>query len=226
MIHFLNLYRLDRAFLSLLTRFVFLIYYSASYIHKPVFERELMFDVLINLFNQNIYTQSLAVGVMLVALRVVSFFIGGLFHTHDDFSHHDFGHDDYTLSLQTLAAFTLGFALGGLIAQHFLLDGFNQSLIALVSGFVLMRIQFSVVRGLGRLASNGSEFKLSRVVGLGGEVYLSIPPSGLGKILVTVDHVVREIDAASADGSPLQTMTKVTVVDVSSSGHVLVKALQ
>lgn len=187
---------------------------------------DVFFDSFFSFFQQNIFHQFLVVGVLLFGFRILLSSAGSFFFDYpEDISHDHPLFDDYVLSVQTLTAFVLGFGLGGSVAVPMHDSIVVQSLSATAGGCLVVWLQFLLLRLLRKFASSGTEFFIIKTVGLSAEVYVSIPAAGKGKVLVTVENVVRELDAVSKDGAAVESMTRVQIVAADQSGYVVVQRI-
>ena len=122
-------------------------------------------------------------------------------------------------TIQSLSAFLTLFGLVGLA----LYPGLGTAVSlggGIVAGVVAMQATERLVAAMLRLQSSGS-VALADAVGAQGTVYLTIDPSGGGKVLVTVSHRLREYEAVSAAGERLETGVAVRVVNVAGGALVV-----
>ncbi len=129
-------------------------------------------------------------------------------------------------SLNTISAFVMMFGWSGLTAYlQFQLPSFAAILIALVVGFFAMYVTAWMYKAAARLASAGADFKISEAVGLRGTVYQEIPATGVGKIQVTVNEMLHELQASSDNGSSIDSFSTVEVVGIANGDTVTVKEI-
>ena len=146
---------------------------------------------------------------------------------HHDAPHDTFGHGPASeglqlLSVRSLSAAVAFFGVGGLAALRMGLP----SAVALGAGLTAALVAAvgvaSLMRGMARLEGDQT-FQLKNTVGLSGDVYLSIPAQrgGTGKIHLTVQQRVMELDAITAEGD-IATGTRVLVIDTIAPATVMV----
>jgi len=142
---------------------------------------------------------------------------------HGDF---DVSHDHGSFQLfnfRNFINFFLGFgwsiiALEGSISNQFLLIT-----ISFIIGILLVAIVMGIFYGMSRMAQSGN-MDIHNAVGQIAEVYLSIPParSGAGKIHVTIQGALRELDAMTA-GERIATNQWVKVTNILDNQILLVE---
>ncbi len=167
-----------------------------------------------------VYLVCSVIGGALLVLRVV-LMLAGMDH-HGDLAGHFGDHGDNSgnsgfsaLSLHGLAAFFLMFGLVGLAARSPL--GLSLSIMAaLGAGFAAIWLMGRLFSAFAGLQSSGN-IETADTVGCPGEVYLTIPPGGLGRVTVAVSGRTREYDAGSDSAEALKTGTPVRVVRVTGS---------
>lgn len=142
----------------------------------------------------------------------------GADHDHD--SNWLFG----MLTFRTLAAAIAFFGLGGMSALSFGLEPMPALGIAIGSGALALYGVAMLMKGLGKLKSDGTA-RIDDAVGQTGTVYLRVPgeKSGPGKVHLTVQNRTVEL-AAVTRGNELPTGTAVKVVSVVNTGTVEVEA--
>ena len=189
---------------------------------------------------EKVYLCCAALGSVFVAMRIVFMAVGGGGHDggmdhdmggHDMGGHDAAGHDSTdsdsdagfrALSIHGLSAFFLMFGLVGFAVSrqfgntvYFSLLG--ASLAGLASVWVISRIYGAMYA----LQSSGT-LPISAARGCRGEVYLTIPAQGKGRVTVTVRERLREYDAVADGDESLPTGTRIQVMDV--EGDTLVVA--
>lgn len=171
-----------------------------------------------------------AAGTSVFLLRLLMLFLGH--HAGD--VHADVGggaHDSHTdpgaafkaLSLQSIAAFAMGFGWGGLGS----LKGSGLSwtptiLIALASGIAMVWVLALMLKGIHDLQSSGNVLPTDSI-GSEGDVYANVPGSGggSGQVRITIGDRQR-IYNASTDAEPLPTGTRVKVIGVNNDNTLTV----
>jgi hypothetical protein len=127
------------------------------------------------------------------------------------------------LSLQSIAAFAMGFGWGGLGVYHGMNGGIMLSIVGAVGGGVLMVwILAMLLRGVVSLQSDGT-VSMRQAVGAEGDVYVSVPGagSGRGQVKLVVSGRQRIVNATT-EGGPLPSSSRVKVVKVNSDNTVQV----
>jgi len=134
--------------------------------------------------------------------------------------------DAQWLSLQTIAAFFMGYGWLGLGALRLLdLNFGTAAIIGVICGLALARLMVAVMRSLLKIQSDAN-VQLDDAVGLEGHVTVLIPPAGAGSGRVTlVIHDAQHEFAATQHGqAPIKThaLVRVTKAD-DASGAVTVE---
>ena len=171
-------------------------------------------------------------GTSVFVLRLVLLFAGH--HVGD--VHADVGagggpHDSHTdpgaafkaLSLQSIAAFAMGFGWGGLGALKGSGLSWTPTLaIAAASGVAMVWLLALLLKGIHDLQSTGN-VPITDSVGSEGDVYVTVPGNhaGSGQVRVTIGQRQR-IYNASTDAEPLPTGTRVRVVGINEDNTVVV----
>ena len=188
-----------------------------------------------------IYWTCAVLGTLFFVIRIVLVLIVGMDH---DFAVHasgfdghggapdhqgDFHHADAAfklISINTVTAFIAMFGWVGLIGvKELSLGGLLSFLLAWCAGFFTMALTAYLFKTALSLAAEGDTFQVENAVGKVAEVYQRIPGRGRGRIQVTVDGMLRELDAATDQDEELASFTKVTVEKVIDSRTVLVRKI-
>ncbi len=169
------------------------------------------------------------IGTVFFTLRLVTMLVGG------DFGHGDFDaqgaelhHGDPAeafkiLSVQSIAAFFMGFGWGGLGAMR----GGDWSwpastLVALGCGIGMMWLLAMLLRGLMAMQSSGN-VSLNDAIGAEAEVYVSIPAStGAGGQVKVVINGHQRIYNAISEADALPSHTRVRIVRINEDNTVTV----
>ncbi|MDA8138687.1 MAG: hypothetical protein M0036_08530, partial [Desulfobacteraceae bacterium] len=169
------------------------------------------------------------VGGLFVLVRFVMMLIGIDHGAHGDFSGagHDFdGHHADSdvgfklLSLQGITSFLLMFGLVGMALYSQSRTGIVISMLgAVAAGMASVWIIAKMFKLVIKLQSSGT-IHIDSTVGAKGEVYLTIPENGRGRVLISVHNSLREYDAMAHDNRKIATGVPVRVVWV--DGNVLV----
>lgn len=177
---------------------------------------------------------------------IMSFFGAGLDLGHDalnagldifgaDPTDLDALHSDPTdafqwLSLQSLAAFVMGFGWGGLAAYRGSgWSPFMSVLVGIAVGVAMVWVLGMLLRTIYRLQVTGN-IAADAAVGIEGDVYLSVPATdaakgaGLGKVRVVIDRRQRLYNAIS-DAGEIPTHARVRVLRVNPDNSLTVTRL-
>lgn len=180
------------------------------------------------------FTVLAACGTSVFLLRLVLLFaghhVGGDVHADVDGGHGvpGDGHTDSSsafkaLSLQTIAAFMMGFGWGGLGAlKGSGLPWAPTLVIAGVSGVAMVWLLALLLKGIHDLQSSGNVLPTDSI-GSEGDVYLTVPGNarGSGQVRVNIGDRQR-IYTALTDAEPLPTGTRIKVVGVNSDNTLTV----
>lgn len=170
-----------------------------------------------------IYFICAAIGIVLLLVRMVMMLAGADHHggIAGDFGDHGdlMGDAGFSaLSVHGLMSFFLMFGLVGLATRESL--GLVISLAAsLGAGFASVWLMGRMFMAFSRLQSSGN-VAITDCAGCKGEVYLTIPEKGAGRVTAVVAGRSREYDAVSQSGEAIKTGTRVSVIRV--EGNVLV----
>ncbi len=166
------------------------------------------------------YLVCAAIGGVLLLVRLVLQFIGadGDADAPDFDAHHlDADASLKLLSLHGLTSFLMMFGLVGFALYRESNSGFVLSLLgALAAGAVSFWIIGKLFAWITRLQSSGT-LSLDDAVGCEGEVYLTIPKDGTGKVNIRFSNRLREHDAVSKEGEELKTGERIKVLQVRGS---------
>lgn len=173
-----------------------------------------------------------AVGGVFVLLRLVMQFMG-VDHDTDptveaavdvDAQHVDSDIGFKFLSLHGLTAFFMMFGLVGFALFRQSNMGHLISIVgAMAAGFASVWVIGKLFAAVGRLQSSGT-VPLKNAVGCEGSVYLSIPPGGIGRVMITVNNRLREFDATTKEAAGLKTGSPVRVAAISGDKLVVEKS--
>lgn len=171
---------------------------------------------------------SALIGTILFALRFSLSIIG---YDHAlDFDSDAVGHvgsdSSFSLfSITTLTGFAMLFGWGGLAAlNQFQLGNGVSLVVAFLCGLFAFAVTAVLGKALNNLVSEGDTFSLENSVGLRGTVYQRIAPNKTGKIHISVNELLRELDATAVD--ELMSGESVEVVEVVSPTMVKVKRVE
>lgn len=166
------------------------------------------------------------VGSIVFLIVLVMTFIGG---DVDDAGDVDADIDGDTgigfqfLSFKNLVGFFTIFGWSGISCMSMGIPAGFSILIATLCGLAMMFIMASIFYYLGKLTSDGS-LEMKNALNAVGEVYLSIGAnrSKMGKIQVTIQGTMRELDALTDSDKDLKQGDVVTVTEVTSNGVLIV----
>lgn len=148
--------------------------------------------------------------------------IGG--HSHD-INHNDCIHDKTdALRLFTLRGIVAFLSIGGwmgVAAIDWKLPDIVAIILALAAGWLALWFVAWIIRAFVRMQQSGN-IKIENAVGCDGEVYLTIPVNGRGKVNVIVQDRLCEMDAVSQADRPIKTGEKIRVLGVAQEGTLLV----
>ncbi len=175
------------------------------------------------------FTAPALLGTGFLVIQLVMGEIGGDFDTDLD---GDGGHLDDPggeakwLSLQTLAAFLVGFGWMGLAALRLLDLGFTGSAaVGVGGGFGVAWLLVTLLRTLMRVQSDGN-VTLDDAVGLEGDVHVMVPPrgGGSGRVALVINQSRHEFNAVQHGEAPIGSHTRVRVTHAdAASGTVTVE---
>lgn len=145
----------------------------------------------------------------------------------DDMAGHDTGegHDTAdTLRLFSIKSIVAFLAVGGwmgVAAIDWKLSALISIILALGAGWLALYFVAWTLRAFIRMQQSGN-VKYENAVGKEGEVYLTIPLNGRGKVNVLVQDRLCEIDAIAKAERPVKTGEKVIVIGLEAEGVLLV----
>ncbi len=129
----------------------------------------------------------------------------------------------HLFTIRNFIIFFTVFGWAGIAATNAGLSRTWTTIVAFVSGFVVMMLLAGVFYMMTRMSESGN-ISLANAVGHVATVYLPIPGqrSGVGRIQMTLQDSIREVDAMT-EGEALATGTLVRVSRVLSEDRVLVE---
>ena len=177
-------------------------------------------------------------GSLFFLLRVLMMMIGGVgaedldvsvdadadMHDVDSHSTHHTEAAFKLFSLNSILAFVMMFGWSGLTASvQFDLGFLTSFLIALVVGSLTMALTAYMFLLMRRFVSEGANFKTSDLVGHTGTVYVRIPAQGKGRVHITLNGILREIDAVAGGDEQIDSFTSVKVSKLLDDNTVFVE---
>lgn len=168
------------------------------------------------------------VGTFFFVLRMVMMFVGGDLHGDLDAAGVDLHHGDpaeafKVLSLQSIAAFLMGFGWGGLAGLHGADWSWQAStLLAFGCGVGMLWLLGMMFRAIFSLQASGN-VAIEDTVGVEADVYVTVPGerSGRGQVQVVVDNRQRTYNAIT-EGQTLPTRSRVRITRVNDDHTVTV----
>jgi hypothetical protein len=129
-------------------------------------------------------------------------------------------------TLKNLVAFFTIFSWAGISCIN---EGYGKGvtiLISTIAGLIMMVIMGALLYYISKLVSSGT-LKLENAIGNVGEVYLTIGAnrSKIGKVHVTIQGALRELDALADSKENLKTGTVIKVKDITGTGILIVQPL-
>lgn len=99
-----------------------------------------------------------------------------------------------------------------------------SGIVGVVAGGVAMYLLALAFKALTKLESEGN-LDYHNAIGKTGNVYIKIPKnkSGIGKVIVTLQERLTEVDAITNDAEDLKTGTTVEIIDVANESTVIVR---
>lgn len=150
----------------------------------------------------------------------------GVHASHGEDSHHTAeGHDKTdALRLFTLRGIIAFLSIGGwmgVAAIDWNISNILAVVLALAAGWLALWFVAWTIRAFVRMQQSGN-VNMENAVGRDGEVYLTIPENGHGKVNVIVQDRLCEMDAVTKAGRSIKTGEKITVLGIASEGVLLV----
>lgn len=144
----------------------------------------------------------------------------------DSASHTDEGGNDRSdaLRLFTIRGIVGFLAVGGwmgVAAIDWKLSEFLAVVLSIAAGWLAMYFVAWLIRAFVRMQQSGN-IKLVNAVGKEGDVYLTIPAEGRGKVNVIIQDKLCEVDAVTKAGRAIKTGEKIIVTGVFSEDTLLV----
>jgi membrane protein implicated in regulation of membrane protease activity len=165
---------------------------------------------------------------LLLIIQLILTFVGGEIDDIDIDSDIDFETDHGGIGYQfltfknVLGFFTM-FGWIGLACLDFGFGIFISVVVAFIAGLIMMALMAFLFYQMSKLQQSGS-MRIESAIDQTGEVYLTIPKNrdGVGKINITLNGTLREMDAVTDDPEPLKNGSIVQVLDIVSGNLLLV----
>lgn len=156
-------------------------------------------------------------------------------HDHDFASHdpdHNHDHDAYdgglrVFTLRGLVAFFSIMGWSGLIMLKSDVPSVLAVPVAALLGAVAMVLMAMAIRAMMRLQTSGN-MDLRNALGRSAQVYLTIPPgrAGMGKITLTVQGQLIEVDAVTDSPEPIATGADVLITGINGLNTLVVEPME
>lgn len=174
-------------------------------------------------FELILWSIALLFSFLFVIQVIISFFVGGGDGDIDEFG--DDGHGDSTgfFTVRNMIAFFTMFGWSGLAAYKSGLPNAWVLVIAVASGVLTIAALVFIMRKTSKLRQSGT-LQMKNAVTQVGETYLRIPAArnGLGKVHLTVQGRLVELDAMTDDGEDIATGKPIKVVNTLNDRILLV----
>ncbi len=172
-------------------------------------------------------------GAAFFILRVVMSLVGGIgegmdgFDGDSDLHVQDSDSSDVAfkfVSFNAIGAFFMMFGFAGLTSFiEFGLGYFGSLVVACLVGFFAMYLTALFFSQVRKLQSAGDDFNIKKTVGESAEVYQRIPKNGQGKVQITMNGQLRELDASTEGDYSIESFKKVVITDVIGVQEVVVR---
>lgn len=118
-------------------------------------------------------------------------------------------------SLRNLINFLLGFGWAGATLYNVIDNGIILTIVATIIGLLFVAIFFFIIKTLLKLSEDNT-FSIESAMWQTGDVYLTIPPSrtGKGKVFISVNGSIRELDAITDSEKAIANGTIVMVIGI------------
>ena len=173
------------------------------------------------------------IGGILFLIRLILQFVGGDSDVDGDFDADidtDVDADDSdisfkVLSFQGLTAFFMMFGLVGLtLMRQFEWEWQRAIIVASAAGVGTVWVMKCIFNAAKQLQSSGN-FNMKNAIGQEGDVYLTIPAKGTGKVRVSVQESLKVWNAVSDGNQPIETGQRIKVVRIVSNNVLVVEKI-
>jgi len=142
-------------------------------------------------------------------------------HPHYGENGHDKGDAMRLFTLRGIIAFLSVGGWMGVAAIDWKLPDILAVILALAAGWLALWFVAWIIRAFVRMQQSGN-VRMENAVGKDGEVYLTVPENGHGKVNVIVQDRLCEMEAVTKAGRAIKTGEKITVLGIASEGVLLV----
>jgi len=142
-------------------------------------------------------------------------------HPHHGENGHDKGDAMRLFTLRGIIAFLSVGGWMGVAAIDWKLPDILAVILALAAGWLALWFVAWIIRAFVRMQQSGN-VRMENAVGKDGEVYLTVPENGHGKVNVIVQDRLCEMEAVTKAGRAIKTGEKITVLGIASEGVLLV----
>ncbi|MGJ8551008.1 hypothetical protein [Winogradskyella wichelsiae] len=175
-------------------------------------------------FLAQVYWLVAIIGSLIFSIVMVLTFVGGDADEIGDIdSDIDADAGFQFISFKNLVAFFTIFGWSGIACMDAGLSKPLTIIISIISGLLMMVIMASLFYFVSKLSDSGT-LKYKNALDAVGEVYLTIGAdrASMGKVTVSVQGSMRELDALTDSLTELKSGTIIKVVDVTSNGILIV----
>ena len=161
-------------------------------------------------------------------IQTIMTFMGADSHdgTDADFSGHlNDGHAPFQLfSLRNMVNFLLGVGWTGVSFYGTITSPIGLAALSLGVGVIFVSMYFVIMRQMLKFGEDNS-FKMTSVLNKTAEVYLAIPENkqGKGKVMLSINGSVRELDAITEHSSKIATGSVVSIIKIEGESLLVVK---
>lgn len=176
-------------------------------------------------FAETIYWAAAIVATVLFLVQTILAFLGSDADASEpiDVELEDTSLGSQFFTLKSMLGFFMLFGWCGLGCLQMELSGWLTVLLSVVAGLVMMFCTAVIFYFMSKMTDSGT-LKVKNAIGGHGEVYLVIPAlrSGQGKVHITVQGSMRELDALTDDPAPIATGSIVKVIAIVNDRILLV----
>lgn len=168
---------------------------------------------------QKVFYSIAFIASLVFIMQSILTFLGGLdldLNTDSDFDHELF-------SLRNLINFLLGFSWSGIAFYGSIQNKFLLSSLAALIGFAFVVFFFFIIKQIQKLSEDNT-FKIENTLEKNASVYLEIPAQGKGKIQVSLNGSIHELNAISETGK-IETNAMVKIIKIVNNDLVIVQRI-